>query len=445
MSSCKRNRLTRCEGAEPRRRLAEPALFRSMPGVRLLPALWLCFALCAVTLAPARTAAAQDHEREATVPGTATVPPAPDSPFKTFLNELVEGFSYRGNVLGFGFVQNPVESDLNRNNRLELAKYQTEWDLRPDFALRFRRLDLSVKPRFDLRWQKFKGSGNNGRFDEELYVNEWLVRLRATDELFASYGRENLQWGPSYLISPSNPFNPGNGENNPYLEVPGMGYGRMIWIPNSTWSVSYIVNTNEGRNDLIEDFEITYAGKIDYTGQGKYFSLIPFVRQGGDFGSGFFGGWNVTDALMLHSEGLLSTDRGNNYKILVGGSYTFSLGPTFVLEYFYQQNGCDFENVGRCFVRAAGGEAVAADVLVRQHYLLFQYFETDIWDVLDLSFRFIHNFDNNNSNTFVGVANYELLDWMELFSVMTFNTGVGNSEFASLVTYQVQAGVNFSF
>ena len=57
----------------------------------------------------------------------------------------------------------------------------------------------------------------------------------------------------------------------------------------------------------------------------------------------------------------------------------------------------------------------------------------------------IHNFDNNNTNSFVGVVNYEMLDWVELFSVTTVNVGVGSSEFASLLTYQVMAGMNFSF
>jgi hypothetical protein len=32
------------------------------------------------------------------------------------------------------------------------------------------------------------------------------ARLRLTECLFVSYGRENLQWGPSALFSPSNPF-----------------------------------------------------------------------------------------------------------------------------------------------------------------------------------------------------------------------------------------------
>jgi len=383
---------------------------------------------------PSRAESAQDSAKKET---------GPESPFRAFLGEVESGFSFRGNVLGFGFVQHPVDSDLNRDNRLELANYQTEWDFRPDFDLKFRRLYLSVKPRFDMRWQKLQGK-NTSRFDEELYVNEWLVRFRVADELFASYGRENLQWGPSYLLAPSNPFNPANGENNPFIEVPGMDYGRLVWIPNPTWSVSYIVNTNAGRNDLIEDFEITYASKIDYTGQGKYFSIIPFVRQSGEFGSGFFGGWNVTDAMMLHSEGFLSTDSAN-FKILAGGSYTFELGPTFVLEYLYQRNGCNFESIGQCFVGAAGGDAVAADILVRQHYLLFQYIQTEVLNVWDFSLRWIHNFDNNNSNSFIGIINYEMLEWVELFSVTTVNMGVGNSEAASLATYQVMAGMNFSF
>ena len=46
--------------------------------------------------------------------------------------------------------------------------------------------------------------------DTDAYINEWRLRFRVSDQFFLSLGRENLQWGPSLLLSPSNPFNSGN-------------------------------------------------------------------------------------------------------------------------------------------------------------------------------------------------------------------------------------------
>ena len=51
-----------------------------------------------------------------------------------------------------------------------------------------------------------------------------------------------------YLFSPSNPFFQDNGRRNTFLEVPGMDFGRLVWIPAAAWSFSFIANTDPGLN-----------------------------------------------------------------------------------------------------------------------------------------------------------------------------------------------------
>ena len=140
-----------------------------------------------------------------------------------------------------------------------------------------------------------------------MYVNEWLVRLKARDNLFVSYGRENLQWGPSFLFSPSNPFFQDNGRSNPFLEVPGMDFARVVWIPHSLWTASFIVNMDEGRNTLLgpDPFEKIYALKIDYTGRENYASII-LSQKDYKKSMGFFGGWTVSDAFLVYGEGVMT-------------------------------------------------------------------------------------------------------------------------------------------
>ncbi len=195
------------------------------------------------------------------------------------------------------------------------------------------------------------------------------------ENLFVSYGRENLQWGPSFLFSPSNPFFQDNGRRNTYIEVPGMDFGRLVWIPAGAWAVSFIANTNEGLNKATgpgaflsstppPPFEQTYTIKADYTGREAYSSLILSRRADAENVLGYFGGWTASDAVLLYGEGALSQgsrglypveDRSSPFGasmemvhehdptlypvILLGGSYTFETKGILTAEYAYYSPG----------------------------------------------------------------------------------------------------------
>jgi hypothetical protein len=359
-------------------------------------------------------------------------------------DEARKGFSARISLLGFGVVAQPVNSPLNPKNTLEIPRYVTELDLRPDFNLNFRQVELSVRPRLELRWQWWRDGlrqGDNGG-DTEVFVQEWLARYRLTDELSASYGRENLQWGPSYLLSPSNPFNRDNGQNNPMVEVPGLDYGRAVWIPSQAWTVSFIANTDRGRLELIRDFKKTYAMKLDYTIEKKYFSLIPSYREDGELSLGFLGGWTVSDALLLHMEGSVP-DRIGDAAILVGGAYTLEVGPTIAAEFFHDGSGCTLKSIAQCFARGFANRQ-PADTLFRQNYLLVQYTHTRIRDTtLDLTLRWIRDLDDD-SNRIISIVEYGLSDRIQLFAIGNVDIGNNNAEFGSLLNYSLMAGVRFT-
>ena len=150
------------------------------------------------------------------------------------------GFSYRLQGLGYGIVRDPVaDSTLNPDNFLNISRYQATAELRLDLELARERLTLGINPRLELTWQEWDTGPRDGtsQTDEDLFVNGWLVRYRFGDRLFAAYTRENLQWGPSFLLSPSNPFIERNGKNNPWLEMPGLArfsFARSI----ATWEMS---------------------------------------------------------------------------------------------------------------------------------------------------------------------------------------------------------------
>ena len=222
-------------------------------------------------------------------------------------------------ILSYGVIQEPAKSSQNPNNNfIQFTHYTADLEIRPDFRLDFDFLELSVKPRAKLEfliWEDGLRSGET-QWKDDWYVNEWLIRMKPWEKLLVSYGRENLQWGPSFLFSPSNPFFSDNGRSNPYLEVPGMDFARLVFIPHNFWTLSFIVNTDEGRNTGLglDPFEKTYALKIDYSGKQNYASVI-LSQKDNNKTMGFFGGWTVSDSIILYSEGNLTKGKKALYPL----------------------------------------------------------------------------------------------------------------------------------
>lgn len=392
-------------------------------------------------------------------------------------------------ILTYGVIQQPANSSQNPdNNFLQLPHYTADLEIRPDLLLDLDFLRISAKPRAKLEfliWEEGLSSGET-QWKDEWYVNEWLVRLRAWENIFVSYGRENLQWGPSFLFSPSNPFFSDNGRRNPYMEIPGMDFGRLVFIPHSLWTISLIVNTDEGRNKVIglESFEKTYAIKIDYMGGENYASLILSQKDYNET-LGFYGGWTVSDAVLIYGEGnltkgtsfpeedtslgaLIKKIYGNDSDnirpiILIGGSYTFEGSGTFSLEYAYNNPGLNSEEANLYYL-LRGGSALAFDMggiagllgeyglsktinpglrLLRKNYAMLQYSQGNIKDKLDLTLRWTQNFDDGSAQ-FLALLSCSLGNHWELFSSGVINAGGNNTEFGSLLDYQLMFGIKFT-
>jgi hypothetical protein len=376
----------------------------------------------------------------------AETPAAPE----TIAEELRSGFYSRINLFGFGFYQSVKDSPLNPGNVLMIPKNQAEIDARPDFNLKFRKFEFGLKPRFQYTREKVDAGGDSNTVTTHHYfVNEGFVRYRITDRLLAIYGRENLQWGPSALLSPSNPFNANNGKNNPYVELPGLDYARLVAIPNSMWTASLIANTGAGRLDQSTPFEKTYAAKVDYTGDGHYFSVISSHRDHDRNRLGFFGGWNVSEALLMYTEGTIAKRSGNppstrnDYQLLLGGAYTLETGPTITAEFFYNNSGCVDTPIAQCLAQ----QTVVSDPrhpLLRRRYALLQYVDTKIRGNMNLIVRLIRNIDDNSSQL-VANLEYELGRHWQLYFVPTLYSGGVDTEFGGLLRRSVFVGASYTF
>jgi hypothetical protein len=407
------------------------------------------------------------------------------------IQKFEESFSGDLRILTYGIVQEPAKSSQNPdNNFLQLPYYTADLEIRPDLRLDLNFLELSAKPRAKLEfriWEKGLRSGET-QWKDDWYVNEWLVRLKARENLFLSYGRENLQWGPSFLFSPSNPFFRDNGRSNPYMEIPGMDFGRLVFILHSSWTMSFIVNTNEGRNKLMgpDPFENTYALKADYTGRENYASIILSQRDNKNT-LGIFGGWTISDALLLYGEGSFARGSNTLYPrtdgsylgasmqkihqddpdikpiILIGSSYTLEASGTFSLEYAYnapgynrdeaeiyyalRRNGATAFNMGG-MAGALGlmtlGQAINPGLrFLRKNYAMLQYSQSNIQNKIDLTLRWTQNLDDG-SGQFLTLVSYSLGNHLELFSSGMINAGGENTEFGSILNYQLMFGLKYT-
>jgi len=417
--------------------------------------------------------------------------------FDPLFRELSEGFSYELRVLTNQTVTEVNESAANPQNLLGVPKYIFELDFRPDFYLNYHKLRLMAKPRITSTWTRIEDGVRDAEsdWDNDVFVNEWIAGLQAHDSLFFSYGRENLQWGPSYLISPSNPFFRENGLRNPKKEVRGQDFARAVWVPNSSWSFSFIANTDDGEYEYgrLIDFERAYALKIDYTGYGNYLSLIPSHREKDREYLGIYGGWTVTDGLLLYAEASGSQGNQRFYPVetgqtlpsgvpiityeqteddsssleiisLFGVSYTFEKGSTLALEYLYNEPGWNdneyelardfYEGIGKILERLPRDLAQiifdSADFgdreisLLRQHYLNFQFLHSQIWYDLSLSLRYTFNLDDDSSQ-FIPIAIYDLDDHLQAYFVGTLNFGDRDSEFKLFRDNSYFFGLQYTF
>ena len=358
------------------------------------------------------------------------------------LAEIHEGVYSRLSLVPYGSVRDPVESRINRRNYWKIAKYTLNCDARPDLGLTFRALDLSLQPRFDLLWEQWELGPKTGQTQSSTgwYMQEWLARARLRQDLFVSFGRENLQWGPAFLLSPSNPFNTANGRENTKLEVPGLDYARAVWVADSFWAMSLIANTGKGRQSFSGEFSQTLALKTDYSGDRRYVSAIVSKREEHRPRLGVYSGADVSDAVLLHAEGGIS--RGDDGQGLLGASYTLKRGTAFALEYYYNGRGCKEERIRRCF--SPFGEVLPEDGLFRRNYLLLQCVETGIKDRTNLTMRWTAGLDDG-SNRATGIMTSDLTEHVQLFAVATVDTGRRSDEFGSLFKYAVMLGFSIIY
>ncbi len=408
------------------------------------------------------------------------------------LSELQDGYEFRVSVLSYATMNEPADSTQNPDNDfLKLNDYSEILELRPDFKLSFRDFFFSIKPRAELSFEQFRTGTQKGEknHDNEIFINEYLFQYQATDKWFLSFGREFLQWGPSFLFAPSNPFFSDNGKSRPNQEGDGKEFAKALWILDINWACSIIVNTGNGRSSDT-GFNKIYALKTDYSGDSAYASII-FSHQEGDNHIeriGLFSGFTATDAMILYGEASFKKGSDVLYQVadnsplnysmnsveqddhsiyssfLLGGTYTFESGSSMTFEYLYNQMGYNDKEASDYYkLRKNAHDAYNIQspiaglsrqtlgqtydnglMFLRQNYFMLQYIKDDVFDIFDITLRWTQCIDDKSAQL-VSLVDFFAGDNTRLFAQGILNTGGHESAFGSILDYQAMIGIEYVF
>ncbi len=375
-----------------------------------------------------------------------------------------------------------------QNSFLKLPELSLKAELRPDFYLLYNQFDITFKPRGRLIWQTWQQKENSiTDTDNDWSVLEWRIKARLSDTFFLCWGWENLQWGPSYMASPANPFFYDNGRLKPREEVKGLDIARLIWVRNENLTVSLIANPGKGADDDIRDFQQKYALKLDYMAEQYYGSLIASYKKNDTIELGGFAGVTASDALLFYIEGgvhngtpvyypvtsaapfaiTLSNyrqDDGVEGRLLGGASYTLASGSNLVVEYLYNSagyNGKQTDNYYKLREKAATAYTAADPQLMsaaeqlgmavdpgfgflRRHYFLFQYRKSEIFNMMDITLSWIQNL-NDGSLRLLPNIDIAISDQAVIYLYGVFNHGEEETEYNTLYRFQIIAGLEFTF
>jgi hypothetical protein len=315
-------------------------------------------------------------------------------------------------------------------------------------------LELEIKPRYRVAYETWRQGvrDGDGDWNNAVFVNGWLVQTRLWNQLALAYSREDMQWGPSYLTSPSNPFRSDNGRNLPQVELPGMDFVKAVWTPSTHYSVSALANVDDGRANppplaalgapaAVRDavaFNRTYALKADYTGRGCTVSAVGSVRETSGPRGGAYASWNASDAVLLYGEA-----GGNNHgdaDYLLGASYTFLNGGALAAEYLHNDLASGDAAVRLASLFATSGPGMG---FFRQDYTLLQYTQRELLGRLDVVARWIHGL-NDGGDRLAGEVECAVDDHISLFADGIVDLGTRDQEFGLYLHYLALAGIKVS-
>lgn len=401
--------------------------------------------------------------------------------------EWRHSFDWGLDAMAFGRTTSLVDEigSLNPDNRIaKLSQWNSGLYLRPDLYYSNRYFEVNAKPRlnFDIR-EKTDGDD----IVVNPYFQELFTKVHLNKNLYLKGGRYLKNIGTSIFVNPSNPFLLDVGTLNPKYEPNSREFIELNLSTDKNIDLSLVANIGKGREEIFNenffDFKRIYGLTFDYYANSGTLGGVLSASEDQRYHIGLYGQYNLTEALLVWIDGSANYNANRFYPIedhhtdllayemengdlnedfilsgLVGGSYTFSFGPTLTLEYFYNGKGYTDEeytlyneliedatnynfDVRLLLSDLNLGRAINTGMpYIRRHYFFTQFGENDLWGKFSYNLRYFYSLDDNSSQS-SALIEYNITDYLELFNVSLINFGNHEKNFSRLVDYQIMFGI----
>jgi hypothetical protein len=390
-------------------------------------------------------------------------------------------FSSGIEIMSFDRIINFVEEvkSVNPNNEIaKLRKNELAIYFKPFLNYRCENFLLTTKPRFNV----------NNYKNISLYFQEFNFEYNINLRFKASIGRIVKEFGTALFINPSNPFFIDAGRVNPKIEIEPMDFIQFNYYCSNDCKIALLTNLYKGEakiyNSPFFDFRRSYALNIDYYGHSGYLGSILSVSERGKIHLGYYGQKTINDTFLIWIDGALEykPDRfyiieGHEYNYLkhdvingrrnnrifvsdiIGISYSFTNGPTLYLEYYFNGKGYNKQDIVlQNDIFQTSNEYnfdVTKDLSNRnlgriinngmmydlKNYIFSQLSQNEVFGRLNYSIRYFYSM-NDCGNQLSSLIEYDLTNYLQLFSTNLINFGMSKTDFRQLINYQVMFGIS---
>lgn len=360
------------------------------------------------------------------------------------------------------------DSVLNPDNQIaRMADRSATAELRLNLKAENEILRLTARPILLARTEHVPHKGTE--HEDDAYLAQWQIRLRAAEAWNVAVGRDVLNWGPAQFRSPSSPYYFDNGRSDPMRELSGMDSAKVSWTPDrqSTLTLAYVAASGHDAPDD-DPWKNSWLVKFDRRGDEWTYALVVADAPDRPAFYGAFGQFTVSDAVMLYGEigsSSLSPDlqsssdpstpfsaRKNSPRetaALVGASYTFESGTSLSAEYLHDGHGYKSAEEEAYFARASASHANAGLALGLQPRLLGRDYLHVVWqsNVMDEQgfwrLMYTHSL-TDHGDELSAYAETVLTRQLTAFVTAVLPHGDVRQEFASLYRNSVTLGVKFA-
>lgn len=429
--------------------------------------------------------------------------PAPDAaPAPTPNAAPANPLALHGQALLYVTGLSVAGGNFNPENRLAQVPSQAlDSELRLDISGKNRHCNASARLRAQYTRSRSKSLTNEAdssvqtRENRETFVNSGGLACRIGNNFELALGREVLQWGSSFYLSPSNPFFIQPGKTNPVQELYGKDMLQANWFLQDGMTLSLMRNFRQGRLEPSPtSFSPASALKFDWVGNQASGGAIVSQRGNGVKRLGLYGTWTYSKALLLYLD--TASGRGNAgqfaqatagsgntggldwrftqsklhdgklyHTSLLGAAWTFESGWSLTAELLHSNEG--YGSAERAAWQTASAQAAplflangpatagAAQLLatalnpnlpaISNNTLFLQLLRNEWNDKGDVALRWVRPLGSGSGTALSASLTYYVGSNVQLFLLASHATGGANSDFGRLVNQSWQTGLRGYF